>query len=115
MGRKTRFLVGGAIAAALALGGLVGGVLAESRSATASTAAPVALQERALTGAAGGVGAPALASLEKQVRAQPRDARLLTQLGFAYQLRWRDTADPSYLPRSESALRRAMRYGVEDA
>ena len=49
---------------ALALGGLVGGVLAESRSATASTAAPVALADRALAGAAGGVGAPALAALE---------------------------------------------------
>jgi tetratricopeptide (TPR) repeat protein len=100
---------------ALALGGLVGGVLAESRSATSSSAAPVALAERALSGAAGGVGASALVSLEEQVRAQPRDARLLTQLGFAYQLRWRETADASYLPRSEAALRRAVRFGVEDA
>ncbi len=115
MRRKVTFLVGGATAAALALGGLIGGVLAESRSAPATTADPVALQDRALTGVAGGVGAPAVASLEKQVRQQPRDARLLTQLGFAYQLRWRETADPSFLPRSESALRRAVRYGVEDA
>jgi tetratricopeptide (TPR) repeat protein len=75
----------------------------------------VALAERALTGAAGGVGAAALASLEEQVREQPRDSRLLNQLGFAYQLRWRETADPSYLPRSEAALRRALRFGVEDA
>jgi tetratricopeptide (TPR) repeat protein len=75
----------------------------------------LALAERALAGAAGGVGASALSSLEEQVRAQPRDARLLTQLGFAYQLRWRETADPSYLPRSEAALRRAVRFGVEDA
>ena len=29
------------------------------------------------------------------------------QLGFAYQLRWRETADASFLPRSEAALRRA--------
>jgi tetratricopeptide (TPR) repeat protein len=75
----------------------------------------VALAERALAGAAGGVGASALASLEERARAQPRDARLLTQLGFVYQLRWRETADPSYLPRSEAALRRALRFGVEDA
>jgi tetratricopeptide (TPR) repeat protein len=81
----------------------------------AAPAAPVALAERALAGAAGGVGASALASLEARARAQPRDARLLTQLGFAYQLRWRETADPSYLPRSEAALRRAVRFGVEDA
>ena len=115
MRRRTTILVGGAIAVALALGGLVGGVLAESRSATTTPAAPVALADRALAGAAGGVGASTLAALEAQVRAQPRDARLLTQLGFAYQLRWRETADPSYLPRSEAALRRAVRIGVEDA
>jgi tetratricopeptide (TPR) repeat protein len=30
-------------------------------------------------------------------------------------LRWRETADPSYLPRSEAALRRAVRFGVKDA
>ena len=68
--RRTTLLVGGAVAVALALGGLVGGVLAESRSASASTAAPVALADRALAGAAGGVGAPALASLEKRVQAR---------------------------------------------
>ncbi len=31
------------------------------------------------------------------------------QLGFAYQLRWRETGDAGFLPRSESALRRALR------
>jgi tetratricopeptide (TPR) repeat protein len=115
MRRRTALLVGGAFAVALALGGLVGGVLAESRSATPSSAAPVALGDRALAGAAGGIGAAPLAALEAQVRAQPRDAMLLTQLGFAYQLRCRETAEPSYLPRSEAALRRAVRFGVEDA
>ena len=115
MGRRTALLVGGATAVALALGGLVGGVLAESRSATTSSAAPVALADRALAGAAGGVGASTVAALEAQVRATPRDSALLTQLGFAYQLRWRETADPSYLPRSATALRRAVRFSVEDA
>jgi tetratricopeptide (TPR) repeat protein len=49
------------------------------------------------------------------VHLEPRDASALTQLGFAYQLRWRETADASYLPRSELALRRAIRFGTEDA
>src|SRR6185436_18766361 len=31
------------------------------------------------------------------------------------QLRWRETADASYLPRSEEALTRAMRFGTDDA
>jgi tetratricopeptide (TPR) repeat protein len=113
--RRTAILVCGAIAVALALGSLVGGVLAESRSATAPPAAPAALADRALAGAAGGVGPASIASLEAQVKAQPRDASLLTQLGFAYQLRWRETADSSYLPRSEAALHAAIRYGSEDA
>ena len=110
MRRGTALLVGGAIAVALALGGLVGGVLAESPSAGPSPAAPVALAERALTGAAGGISAAAVAGLEAAGRGRsPRDADLLMQLGFAYQLRWRETADASFLPRSETALRRALR------
>ena len=115
MRRRTTLLVGGAIAAALALGGLVGGVLAESRQEGSSSAAPVALADRALAGAAGGIGASSLAALEDQVRVRPRDGALLTQLGFAYQLRWRETADSSYVPRSETALRRAIRFGRDDS
>ena len=115
MRRRTSLLVGGATAAALALGGLVGGVVAESRSLASAPAAPVALADRALAGAAGGISTSAVSSLEAEVRARPRDPALLTQLGFAYQLRWRETADPSYLPRSEAALRRAERFGVEDS
>jgi tetratricopeptide (TPR) repeat protein len=99
---------------ALALGGLVGGVLSESHSAAQPSVAPVALAESAL-GEAGGVSAATIARLEEQARTRPRDAALLTQLGFAYQLRWRETADPSNLPRSETALRRAVETGTEDA
>jgi tetratricopeptide (TPR) repeat protein len=113
--RRTSLLAGGAIAAALAIGGLVGGVVAESRSVAPAPAAPVALAERALAGVAGGISTSAVSSLEAEVRVRPRDPALLTQLGFAYQLRWRETADPSYLPRSEAALRRAERLGVEDS
>jgi hypothetical protein len=100
---------------ALALGGLVGGVLAESRSAASSSAAPVALADRVLAGAVGGVGSSPVAALEEEVRAHPRDAGVLARLGFAYQLRWRETADPSYLSRSDTALRRALRVGKDDA
>jgi tetratricopeptide (TPR) repeat protein len=112
---KTILLVGGATAAALALGGLVGGVLAESGGSASPTAAPVALTDRALTGAAAGIGASATRTLEARLRAEPEDSDALTELGYAYQLRWRETADASYLPRSEEALRRAVRFGTEDA
>jgi tetratricopeptide (TPR) repeat protein len=115
MRRRTILLVGGATAVALALGGLVGGVLAESRGSTSETAAPVALADRALTGAAASIGASTTRTLELRVRAEPDDAQALTELGFAYQLRWRETADASYLPRSQAALERAVRYGTDDA
>ena len=59
MSRRTPLVVGGAIAAALALGGLVGGVLAESHGSAQATAAPAALADRALTGAAASLGASA--------------------------------------------------------
>ena len=114
MRRRTTILVGGAIAVALALGSLVGGVLAEPSSSGPATVPSRALADRALAGAAGGVTAASVAGLEEQVRARPDDASLLTQLGFAYQLRWRETADPSYLPRSGAALRRALRVDAAE-
>jgi tetratricopeptide (TPR) repeat protein len=115
VGRRTILLVGGATAAALVLGGLLGGVLAESRGSTRATSPQVALADRALVGASAGIGASATRTLEARVRAEPRDSGALTELGFAYQLRWRETADASYLPRSEEALRRALRFGTDDA
>ena len=115
MRRSTTLLLGGAVAVALAMGALVGGVFAESPSAGPSTAAPRALADQALAGAAGGITSTGIDGLEAQVRSRPDDADLLTQLGFAYQLRWRETADASYLPRSEAALRRALRARAKDA
>jgi tetratricopeptide (TPR) repeat protein len=118
MTRLTMIAVCGATAAALALGALVGGVLAESPSAgapAAASAASPALADRALAGAAGGVTGGTIARLEEQARLRPGDAGVLVQLGFAYQLRWRESADASYLPRSEAALRRALRAGGDDA
>jgi tetratricopeptide (TPR) repeat protein len=105
--------VGGATAAALALGGLAGGLFAEPPAAGSPAASP-ALPDRALSGV-GGVTAETVARLEGEVRARPADADLLVQLGFAYQLRWRESADAGYLPRSEVALRRALRARPGDA
>ena len=63
MTRTTALLVGGATAVALALGSLVGGVLAESRpsSPPVASAAQGVLAEHALTGAAGGITASTVA------------------------------------------------------
>jgi len=106
--RRTALLVGSATAAALAVGSLVGGVFAGPPSAAPSSGPPPALAERALGESAGGVTATTVLGLEAQVRRTPRDPDLLTQLGFAYQLRWRETADASFLPLSQAALDRAV-------
>jgi tetratricopeptide (TPR) repeat protein len=104
-----------ATAVALAFGGLVGGVLTETPSADSGVpAASRALADRALSIAAGGASARTVAGLEEEVRARPGDADALAQLGFAYQLRWRETGDASFLPRSESALTRAMGVKPDD-
>ena len=107
--RRRRLVFGGcAVAVALVLGSLVGGVLAEPSSPGApAQASPRALADRALAGPVGGLTGGRLAELE--ARARDGDASVLTELGFAYQLRWRETGDASYLPRSKAALRRALR------
>ena len=115
MRRSTAFLVASATAVALAVGGLVGGVVTEAPSAdSGATAAPGAFAERALSIAAGGVSARTVAGLEQEVRARPGNGEALAQLGFAYQLRWRETGDASFLPRSEGALQRALRAQPDD-
>ena len=115
MRRTTAFLVASATAVALAVGGLVGGVVTEAPSADSANAAPGAFAERALSIAAGGVAARTVAGLEQEVQARPGDGEAVAQLGFAYQLRWRETGDASFLPRSEGALQRALRAQPDDA
>jgi len=99
---------------ALAL--LLGGVLSSSDSAARPPAAiPSALvADRSLSGFAAGDTAALLAQLEEDVRASPRDADSLTLLGLAYQQRARETANPDYYTKSESALRRALALAPRD-
>jgi tetratricopeptide (TPR) repeat protein len=109
MRRRTQLLVGGATAVAIALGSLLGGVFVRPSSPASSAVPAQALAERALGPTAGGATETTVLDLEAQARAAPRDSDLLTQLGFAYQLRWRETADASFLPLSQRALDRALR------
>ena len=56
-----------------------------------------------------------LSRLEAAVRADPADVGSLLELGYAYQQRWRETGDASYLPRAGEALRRARSLAPRDA
>jgi tetratricopeptide (TPR) repeat protein len=113
--RRTPLLVGIAVIAALLGGSLFGGVLTESRSASAGVPATdtAAIADGALAGVRTGT-AGVVARLEITVAAYPTDATALASLGLAYQLRWRETGDSSFLPRAERALRRALDARPDD-
>jgi tetratricopeptide (TPR) repeat protein len=52
--------------------------------------------------------------LEERVAASGADADTLILLGFAYQQRARETAEPTFYDRSEYALRRAQQLGADE-
>lgn len=116
MRRTSILLVGAAAALAAVFGSLFGGVLTESRSAgTAAVPAPQVAIESALSGfGRGGGTAVTVAKLEAELRSAPRDPDRLGSLGLAYQLRWRETGDPTFLPRSERALEQALELRPRD-
>jgi tetratricopeptide (TPR) repeat protein len=97
-----RLTIAGLSAAAVAAALLVGGVLNEPSGADAGPVYPAVVAERTLSGFAAGDTA---ALVERLRRLKDPSSRAL--LGLAYQQRWRETADPTYLTRSEAALRRA--------
>ena len=66
------------------------------------------------SGVSAGGARTAVAELEAALAGSPRDPGLLASLGLAYQVRWRETGDVSYLPRSEAALRKALAVQRKD-
>ena len=118
MKRRSGLLVATAVlVAVLGAGGLYGGVLGELRSGggTATAASRPALDADPLTLPLAGGTAATVARLEREVRGNPGDAGRLGELGLAYQLRWRETGDPSFLPLSERALQAADDARPHDA
>jgi tetratricopeptide (TPR) repeat protein len=105
-GRKHIALATAAIAAAAAL---LGGVLAAEPPAQRSPAPRPAAAAQLLQGFSPGDTAAYVDELVARVEANPRDAEGLTLLGLVYQQRARETGDPSFYPRSEVALERALR------
>jgi tetratricopeptide (TPR) repeat protein len=55
-----------------------------------------------------------LASLQGRLRAVPTDWRAFASLGLAYVQEARITADPSYYPKAEAALRRSLSLNTTD-
>jgi tetratricopeptide (TPR) repeat protein len=86
---------------------LLGGIFRDSSAAQPARAIPAVADERLQGGFSPGDTERLISGLQAQVRGR-RDARGLTLLGLAFQQRARETGDPSYYPRSEQALRRAL-------
>jgi tetratricopeptide (TPR) repeat protein len=110
----TRLALVTAVAIGLVVGSAFAGVFGEfpSSAAPTNTAAP-ALSEGAL-GMTGRDTASTVTRLEAAVSEMPTTENL-DRLGFAYQQRWRETGDSSYLPLSEVALDRALKLTPGDA
>jgi len=115
MRHRTKLLVGGAVAIALLAGGLLGGVFAESPSAGPTAVdSSQAISESALSGIAQGGAEATITRLEAALVSAPRNPEALASLGLAYQVRWRETGDAGFLPRSEAALTAALRESPDD-
>jgi tetratricopeptide (TPR) repeat protein len=110
-----RTALGATVVLALVVGSAFAGIFGEfsSTAAPASAASAPVLAEVAL-GVAGRDTATVVAQLEAAVRQAPT-TESLGRLGFAYQQRWRETGDASYLPRSRVALDRARTMSPDDA
>jgi tetratricopeptide (TPR) repeat protein len=113
--RTKIFLTLGTVAA-VSVAVLFGGVLRSS--GTSGQAAAQNRDEvagRLLAGFAPGDTAAYVSQLEARVAAIPGDSKSFLLLGLAYQQRVRETGDPSFYPRSEAALRRALRLTPKNA
>jgi tetratricopeptide (TPR) repeat protein len=107
-----RLIVLVAVAASAVAAILLGGAFRGSSSPGALAAVP---GTSLLEPGAGSTDTTALvAGLQQRLQASPRDSQGWALLGLAYQQRARETGDPTWYPRSERALRRALRLAPEN-
>lgn len=103
------------VAAVLAVGGLLGGLLADGPSSDPlPVAQPAVAADQALAGFSLGNTQGTVAQLQQALRVNPKDAKALSLLGLAYQQLARETGDPSYYPKSEGVLEQALRLEPDD-
>ncbi len=97
---------GAALVAALAL--LLGGAFRSSAPPAAASALPAATAEALQRGFASGDTAALVTALQDELRADPHNVKAYENLGLAYQQRARETGDPSYYPKADGILHRAI-------
>ncbi len=113
---RNRILIGAAAVAAVAGGALFGGALRNSSSSSASAAlSGTQAAEDFKSGFALNASTAALvADLQSRLRANPNDEHSYALLGLAYEQRARETGDPSWYPKTQGVLRRALGLDPED-
>lgn len=97
----------------LAAGALLGGALREARPDGASAAELLRSEVSGRLQARDTVGL--VQAYQAAVRANPKDAKATTNLGLAYQQRYRESADPTYLNKAGALFRRALALEPRDA
>jgi tetratricopeptide (TPR) repeat protein len=117
---RTRILLVTSATALASVVALLGGVLVDLSPPAAAEGRPLVEQRTGqellgelLTGIADGKTERYVRRLEQRGSRSRADADTLTLLGFAYQQRARESADPTYYDRSEYAFRRAGELGAD--
>jgi tetratricopeptide (TPR) repeat protein len=111
-----RLTVATAVAALAATALLLGGVLRETSTAAPASLAAAQSAENFKQGfALNGSTASLVADLQSRLEVDPKDEHAYALLGLAYQQRARETGDPSWYPRAEGALRRALALDPKDS
>jgi tetratricopeptide (TPR) repeat protein len=113
---RKRLLVAAAVAALAAAAALLGGALRDpAAAAPAAALAGAQVTEDFKAGfSLNASTASLIADLQSRLRANPDDQRSNVLLGLAYQQRARETGDPSWYPKSEGVLRRALALTSKD-
>jgi tetratricopeptide (TPR) repeat protein len=112
---RTRIAILAALVAVAAFGALLGGVFRESSSAASAALAGAQAAEDFKAGFSLNASTASLvAELQSRLEANSQDEHSYVLLGLAYQQRARETGDPSYYPKSEGVLRRALELDSKD-
>ena len=108
----SRILIAGTAAALAAAVLSLGGVLHPARATHADR--PHAAAEALSSGFGAGDTTGLVAQLQQALRRAPGNVHDLDLLGLAYQQRARETGDPTWYPKSNGILTRALRLAPRD-
>jgi tetratricopeptide (TPR) repeat protein len=111
---RARLVIAGTVAALAAAVPLFGGILRGGSTAVAAAPRTEAVAEQLQRGFAAGDTASLVARLQAQVKADRHNVKAHATLGLAYLQRARETGDPTYYPKADGILHRAVALDRRD-